>query len=73
MENGIQMFVWVGSNTPSSWLLEVFGVAAPHQLDPVMAELPDLDNSISRRVRDIVATVRSQRKRHVRVSFCVSP
>ncbi|KAG0730337.1 Protein transport protein Sec24C [Chionoecetes opilio] len=61
------MFVWVGSNTPSSWLVDVFGVAAPHQLDPVMAELPLLDNPTSKRVRDIVATVRSQRKRHVRM------
>lgn len=61
------MFVWVGSNTPSSWLGDVFGVAAPHQLDPVMAELPERDNTISRRVRDIVATVRGQRKKHVRV------
>lgn len=63
------MFVWVGSNTPSSWLMDVFGVAAPHQLDPVMAELPEIDNPTSRRVRDIVATVRAQRKRHVRVSI----
>lgn len=67
LENGLQMFVWVGSNTPSSWLMDVFGVAAPHQLDPVMAELPDLDNPNSRLVRDIVATVRAQRKRHVRM------
>ncbi|MPC67963.1 Protein transport protein Sec24D [Portunus trituberculatus] len=66
LENGLQMFVWVGSNTPSSWLGDVFGVAAPHQLDPVMAELPERDNATSRRVRDIVATIRSQRKKHVR-------
>ena len=61
------MFVWVGSNTPSSWLVDVFGVAAPHQLDPVMAELPDLDNPTSRHVREIVSNVRAQRRRHVRV------
>lgn len=73
LENGIQMFVWVGSNTPSSWLMDVFGVAAPHQLDPVMAELPEIDNPHSRRVRDIVSTVRAQRKRHVRVSVLVLP
>lgn len=67
LENGIQMFIWVGSSTSPTWLDNVFGVNAPHQLDPVMAELPELDNPVSRRVRDIIATIRAQRKRHVRV------
>lgn len=68
LENGLQMFIWVGSNTPSTWLMDVFGVNAPHQLDPVMAELPELDNPASRRVREIITTIRTQRKNHVRVS-----
>lgn len=67
LENGIQMFIWVGSSTSPTWLDNVFGVNAPHQLDPVMAELPELDNPVSRRVRDIIATIRAQRKRHVRM------
>lgn len=67
LENGVQMFIWVGSNTPATWLTDVFGVNAPHQLDPVMAELPEVDNPISKRVRSIIASVRTQRKKHVRV------
>lgn len=52
--------------------MDVFGVSAPHQLDPVMAELPELENPTSKRVRDIIASIRLQRKTHVRVSLlCV--
>lgn len=68
LENGQQMFVWVGSNISPDWLMEVFGVNAPHQLDPVMAEMPELDNPTSRRVRDVITAVRTQRRKHVRVS-----
>ena len=32
LENGITMFLWVGSSTPSQWLTDVFGVAAVHQV-----------------------------------------
>lgn len=67
LENGLQMFIWVGTNTSPEWLNDVFGVNAPHQLDPVMAELPERDNPTSVRVRDIIATIRAQRKRHIRM------
>ncbi|XP_068231353.1 protein transport protein Sec24C [Palaemon carinicauda] len=67
LENGMQMFIWVGTNTNPDWLNDVFGVNAPHQLDPVMAELPERDNPTSIRVREIISTIRSQRKRHVRM------
>nr|XP_053631902.1 protein transport protein Sec24C-like [Cherax quadricarinatus] len=61
------MFLWVGSNISPKWLMDVFGVNAPHQLDPVMAELPELDNPTSKRVCDIIKAIRTQRKKHVRM------
>lgn len=67
VENSLQMFVWVGTNISPDWLNDVFGVNAPHQLDPVMAELPERDNPTSVRVREIISTIRAQRKRHVRM------
>ncbi|MCL4140343.1 UNVERIFIED_CONTAM: hypothetical protein GTU68_009299 [Idotea baltica] len=67
VENGLFMFMWVGSGTSSAWMKDVFGVAAPHQLDPVLSELPEMDNPTSKRVRDIIEAIRLQRKLHVRL------
>ncbi|RXG54280.1 Protein transport protein Sec24C [Armadillidium vulgare] len=67
LENGLFMFLWVGSGTSPALMKDVFGVAAPHQLDPVLSELPELENPMSKCVRAIIALVRQQRNQHVRL------
>jgi len=59
LENGLVMFLWVGAHVEPQWLVNVFGVNAPHQLDPTLSDLPANDNDDSRRIRDIVEQVRA--------------
>ena len=65
------MFLWVGSSSPSNYLNDLFGVTGPHQLDPGLSDLPELDNPVSRRVRGIIKSIRQQRKHNLRVSIAM--
>lgn len=67
LENGLVMFLWVGTSTPVQWLQDVFGVNAPHQLDPTLSDLPNNDNDNSKRVREILTQVRGESQYHLRL------
>ena len=67
LENGLVMFLWVGNHTPVQWMNDVFGVNAPHQLDPTLSDLPHHDNPTSARVRAIIDRVRAEAQHHLRL------
>lgn len=61
------MFLWLGSNLSSEWVQTVFEVNNVAQIDTDKTRLPDLDNPLSQRLRDLISIVRFQRHRFMRV------
>jgi len=72
-ENGIHLFLWIGLNVSMEWVQNVFGVHSAAQIDIDRTSLPHLDNPLSARIRTVIASVRHQRHRYMRVNvqfFC---
>jgi len=67
LENGLMMFLWVGASVSHEWTQNVFGdhLAAKIEIDPT--SLPVFDNPTSRRLRQVIDLVRSQRHRSMKV------
>ncbi|XP_045779677.1 protein transport protein Sec24D isoform X1 [Maniola jurtina] len=68
LENGVHMLIWVGSQAPSEWVSDVFGVASPQHVDTHVCELPELDNPTSQAVRDLVLQTRIKRRNAMRLT-----
>lgn len=69
LENGIHMFLWFGLGVPSEWLLSVFGVPNAAQVDTDSTHLPEFDNPLSERIRNLICVVRIQRHRFMRLTL----
>ncbi|KAG7462609.1 hypothetical protein MATL_G00186610 [Megalops atlanticus] len=67
LENGLNLFLWVGANVQQELLQDIFGISAFGQIDPNMTTLPELDNPFSRRLREIIASFRAQRSRYMKL------
>jgi protein transport protein SEC24 len=67
-ENGIYLFLWIGLNVDMEWVQNVFGVHSAAQIDIDRTSLPELDNTLSVRIRSVIDSVRQQRHRSMRVS-----
>uniref|UniRef100_A0A8C9WL83 SEC24 homolog C, COPII coat complex component n=1 Tax=Scleropages formosus TaxID=113540 RepID=A0A8C9WL83_SCLFO len=71
LENGLNLFLWVGSAIPQDLLHNVFGTASFSQIDPNMVSiglcLPVLDNPFSKRIREIIESIRAQRSRYMKL------
>lgn len=67
-ENGIHLFLWIGLNVSMEWVQKVFGVHSAAQIDIDRTSLPHLDNPLSARINSIIASVRRQRHRYMRVN-----
>uniref|UniRef100_A0A8C9TKB1 SEC24 homolog C, COPII coat complex component n=1 Tax=Scleropages formosus TaxID=113540 RepID=A0A8C9TKB1_SCLFO len=67
LENGLNLFLWVGSAIPQDLLHNVFGTASFSQIDPNMTSLPVLDNPFSKRIREIIESIRAQRSRYMKL------
>uniref|UniRef100_A0A1I8G1M8 Zf-Sec23_Sec24 domain-containing protein n=1 Tax=Macrostomum lignano TaxID=282301 RepID=A0A1I8G1M8_9PLAT len=72
LENGIVMFLWLGSKVSSTWLLSVFGVNSVANVRCDQTELPRLDTPASRLIRRLVDEIRLRRRRHLRL-YIVRP
>jgi protein transport protein SEC24 len=76
-ENGIHLFLWIGLNVSMEWVQKVFGVHSAAQIDIDRTSLPHLDSPLSARIHSVIASVRHQRHRYMRVNvqffFCYSP
>ncbi|XP_077056483.1 protein transport protein Sec24C isoform X2 [Siphateles boraxobius] len=67
LENGLNIFLWVGVNAQQELLQNIFGTTAFSQIDPGMTSLPALDNPFSKRLREIIESVRAQRSRYMKL------
>ncbi|XP_059468717.1 protein transport protein Sec24C isoform X2 [Neocloeon triangulifer] len=69
LENGIVMFLWVGSAVSQEWTHNVFGDhhVAKVEIDPT--SLPVFDNPTSKRLRQVIDLVRMQRPRSMKMAI----
>ncbi|XP_051530064.1 protein transport protein Sec24C-like isoform X11 [Myxocyprinus asiaticus] len=67
LENGLNLFLWVGVNAQQELLQNIFGTPAFSQIDPSMTSLPALNNPFSKRLREIIESFRTQRPRYMKL------
>lgn len=69
LENGVSMFLWLGHMVDPELVQQMFGVASAAQVDIDKVKLMDLDNSVSRKVRDLVDMIRQERARYLKLTI----
>ncbi|KAL7990341.1 hypothetical protein Chor_013771 [Crotalus horridus] len=67
LENGLNIFLWVGVNVQQGLIQNLFGVSSFSQINSSMCTLPVLDNPFSKRVRSIIDTFQAQRSRYMKL------
>ncbi|XP_051523293.1 protein transport protein Sec24C isoform X5 [Myxocyprinus asiaticus] len=67
LENGLNLFLWVGVSAQQELLQNIFGTTSFSQIDPSMTSLPALDNPFSKRLREIIESVRAKRSRYMKL------
>ncbi|XP_059388651.1 protein transport protein Sec24C-like isoform X2 [Carassius carassius] len=67
LENGLNIFLWVGVNAQQELLQNIFGTPAFSQIDSNMTSLPALDNPFSKSLREIIESIRAQRSRYMKL------
>ncbi|CCA67291.1 related to Protein transport protein Sec24C [Serendipita indica DSM 11827] len=60
MDDGDTMFLWLGGDVHDSYWRDLFDVSSGHELSPVPKRLPELPNSFSTRVREVIAHLEHQ-------------
>jgi protein transport protein SEC24 len=61
------MFLWVGANVSLDWSHNVFGDHIVAKIDIDRNSLPNFDNPVSQRLRQVIEMVRSQRQYSMKV------
>lgn len=69
LENGIHMFIWLGSNLAPEFTQAVFSAQCSMQVDTDRPGIPVLDNPMSNRIRGIIDSIQAERPRCMRVSY----
>uniref|UniRef100_A0A8C5QY36 Protein transport protein Sec24C n=1 Tax=Leptobrachium leishanense TaxID=445787 RepID=A0A8C5QY36_9ANUR len=67
LENGLNLFIWVGANVQQTLIQNLFGVSSFSQIDSNLTTLPNLDNPASRKMQAIITTFRAQRPRYMKL------
>ncbi|XP_066476323.1 protein transport protein Sec24C isoform X1 [Tiliqua scincoides] len=67
LENGLNIFLWIGVNVQQGLIQNLFGVSSFSQINSTMCTLPVLDNPFSKRVRSIIDMFQSQRSRYMKL------
>ncbi|KAM4703410.1 protein transport protein Sec24C isoform 2-T2 [Rhinophrynus dorsalis] len=67
LENGLNLFVWVGANVQQSLIQNLFGVSSFSQIDCSLSALPVLDNPVSNKMQAIITMFRAQRPRYMKL------
>ncbi|XP_063163696.1 protein transport protein Sec24C isoform X1 [Candoia aspera] len=67
LENGLNIFLWVGVNVQQGLIQNLFGVSSFSQINSSMCTLPVLDNPFSKRVRSIIDMFQVQRSRYMKL------
>uniref|UniRef100_A0A8C3VDL7 Protein transport protein Sec24C n=1 Tax=Catharus ustulatus TaxID=91951 RepID=A0A8C3VDL7_CATUS len=65
LENGLNIFVWVGVSVQQSLIQNLFGVSSFSQISN--STLPVLENPFSKKVRSIVDMLQGQRSRYMKL------
>ncbi|KAI9033292.1 Sec23/Sec24 trunk domain-containing protein [Hyaloraphidium curvatum] len=69
LENGFQLFLWIGRQISQDFLRDVFGVDTVDQVQPSLRMLPELDNRRSQLIRAIVDYVQNQRYNYMQLQI----
>ncbi|NXV81806.1 SC24C protein, partial [Atlantisia rogersi] len=67
LENGLNIFVWVGVNVQQGLIQNLFGVSSFTQISNALSALPVLENPFSKKVRSIVDMLQAQRSRYMKL------
>ncbi|NWI53753.1 SC24C protein, partial [Calyptomena viridis] len=67
LENGLNIFVWVGVSVQQGLIQNLFGVSSFSQISNALSTLPVLENPFSKKVRSIVDMLQVQRSRHMKL------
>ncbi|KAM8924376.1 protein transport protein Sec24C isoform 2-T2 [Pelodytes ibericus] len=67
LENGLNLFIWIGANVQQSLIQNLFGVSSFSHIDCSMNSLPKLENPISSKMHAIITTFRAQRPRYMKL------
>ncbi|NXU36625.1 SC24C protein, partial [Drymodes brunneopygia] len=67
LENGLNIFVWVGVSVQQSLIQNLFGVSSFSQISNALSTLPVLENPFSKKVRSIVDMLQGQRSRYMKL------
>ncbi|NWW73222.1 SC24C protein, partial [Climacteris rufus] len=67
LENGLNIFVWVGVSVQQSLIQNLFGVSSFSQISNALSTLPVLENPFSKKVRSIVDMLQLQRSRYMKL------
>lgn len=68
VENGIYLFLWLGSKLPNEWIANVFGVSDSAQIGSNIFKLPEFDNVYSKKIHSLITHVQNERRRSMKVS-----
>ncbi|XP_059844752.1 protein transport protein Sec24D isoform X2 [Hypanus sabinus] len=60
LANGINMFLWLGLNSPPELIQGIFNVPSFAHINTELTKLPELDNPCSKKIRMIIDNIRSQ-------------
>nr|XP_056704232.1 protein transport protein Sec24C [Euleptes europaea] len=67
LENGLNIFLWVGVNVQQGLIQNLFGVPSFSQIGSSLGTLPVLDNAFSKKVRSIIGMFQAQRSRYMKL------
>ncbi|NXY68427.1 SC24C protein, partial [Glareola pratincola] len=67
LENGLNIFVWVGVNVQQGLIQNLFGVSSFSQISNALSTLPVLENPFSKKVRSIIDMLQVQRSRYMKL------
>ncbi|XP_011960734.1 protein transport protein Sec24C isoform X1 [Ovis aries] len=67
LENGLNLFLWVGASVQQGVVQSVFGVSSFSQITSGLSVLPVLDNLLSKKVRGLIDSLRAQRSRYMKL------
>ncbi|KAM9326103.1 protein transport protein Sec24C [Gastrophryne carolinensis] len=67
LENGLNLFIWIGANVQQAVLQNLFGVSSFSQIDCSMSALPVFDNPVSKKMNAIITMLRAQRPRYMKL------
>nr|KAF7423594.1 hypothetical protein H0235_008877 [Vespula pensylvanica] len=69
LENSVHMFLWLGVALSPQWVKAVFDVPSVIKIDTDRNTLPVLDNSLNKRIREIIDQIRIERHRCMRLTI----